>query len=67
MTGSGSYQERCPPFYQAIKAKYPELQLIITAPVKGLKPDVLDEHFYVRATDNFHDATHYDPPGTRFS
>jgi alpha-N-arabinofuranosidase len=59
---SGSYQERCPPFYQAIKAKYPELQLIVTAPVKGLKPDVLDEHFYVRATDNFHDATHYDPP-----
>ena len=59
---SGSYQERCPPFYQAIKAKYPDLQLIVTAPVKGLKPDVLDEHFYVRATDNFHDATHYDPP-----
>jgi alpha-N-arabinofuranosidase len=59
---SGSYQERCPPFYNAIKAKYPELQLIITAPVKGIKPDVLDEHFYVRATDNFHDATHYDPP-----
>ena len=59
---SGSYQERCPPFYQAIKAKYPELQLIVTAPVKGLKPDVLDEHFYVRATQNFHDATHYDPP-----
>jgi len=59
---SGSYEERCPPFYKAIKAKYPELQLIITAPVKGLKPDVLDEHFYVRATDNFHDATHYDPP-----
>jgi alpha-N-arabinofuranosidase len=58
---SGSYQERCPPFYKAIKAKYPELQLIITAPVQGLKPDVLDEHFYVRATDNFHDATHYDP------
>ncbi len=59
---SGSYQERCPPFYEAIKAKYPELQLIVTAPVKGLKPDVLDEHFYVRATGNFHDATHYDPP-----
>jgi alpha-N-arabinofuranosidase len=59
---SGSYQQRCPPFYQAIKAKYPELQLILTAPVKGLKPDVLDEHFYVRATQNFHDTTHYDPP-----
>ena len=59
---SGSYAERCPPFYKAIKARYPELQLIVTAPVKDIKPDVLDEHFYVRATQNFHDATHYDPP-----
>jgi alpha-L-arabinofuranosidase len=57
---SGSYQERCPPFYKAIKARYPNLQLIVTAPVKGLAPEVLDEHFYVRATQNFHDATHYD-------
>jgi alpha-N-arabinofuranosidase len=64
---SGSYEERCPPFYKAIKAKYPDLQLIVTAPVKGLKPDVLDEHFYVRATDNFHDATHYDPPAPNSS
>lgn len=61
---SGSYAERCPPFYKAIKAKYPELQLIVTAPVKDIKPDVLDEHFYVRATQNFHDATHYDPPAS---
>ena len=59
---SGSYPERFAPFYKAIREKYPELQLIATAPVKGIKPDVLDEHFYVRATDNFHDATHYDPP-----
>ena len=59
---SGSYEERYPPFYKAIKAKYPDLQLIATAPVKSEKIDVLDEHFYVRATDNFHDATHYDPP-----
>jgi alpha-N-arabinofuranosidase len=59
---SGSYQERYPPFYNAIKAKYPDLQLIATAPVKDAKMDVLDEHFYVKATQNFHDATHYDPP-----
>jgi alpha-N-arabinofuranosidase len=59
---SGSYAERYPPFYNAIKAKYPDLQLIATAPVKGTKMDVLDEHFYVHATQNFHDATHYDPP-----
>ena len=57
---SGSYEERYPPFYKAIKAKYPDLQLIATAPVKNEKMDVLDEHFYVHATQNFHDATHYD-------
>ena len=57
---SGSYEERYPPFYNAIKAKYPTLQLIATAPVKSARMDVLDEHFYVHATQNFHDATHYD-------
>ncbi len=57
---SGSYDGRYAQFYKAIKAKYPQLQLIATAPVKSTRPDVLDEHFYVRATTNFHDATHYD-------
>jgi alpha-N-arabinofuranosidase len=27
-----------------------------------VKPDVLDEHYYVRATQNFHTANHYDTP-----
>ena len=57
---SGSYEGRYEQFYKAIKAKYPQLQLIATAPLKNFKPDVLDEHFYVRATQNFHDTTHYD-------
>lgn len=57
---SGSYDERYAQFYKAIKAKYPDLQLIATAPIKGMRPDVLDEHYYVRATTFFHDATHYD-------
>ena len=57
---SGSYEGRYQQFYKAIKAKYPSLQLISTAPLKNFKPDVLDEHFYVRATQNFQDATHYD-------
>jgi alpha-N-arabinofuranosidase len=57
---SGSYDERYVQFYKAVKAKYPDLQLIATAPIKNMKPDVLDEHFYVRATQNFHDANHYD-------
>jgi alpha-N-arabinofuranosidase len=59
---SGSYDARYTQFYKAIKAKYPDLQLIATAPVSGVKPDVIDEHYYVRATQNFHDATHYDTP-----
>jgi alpha-N-arabinofuranosidase len=59
---SGSYAERFPPFFKAIRAKYPNLQLIATAPVKDIKPDVLDEHYYLRATQFFHDAGHYDPP-----
>ena len=59
---SGSYDGRYTQFYKAIKAKYPDLQLIATAPVKSVKPDVIDEHYYVRATQNFHDATHYDTP-----
>jgi len=59
---SNSYDGRYTQFYKAIKAKYPDLQLIATAPVKSVKPDVIDEHYYVRAAQNFHDATHYDPP-----
>jgi len=59
---SGSYDGRFTQFFKAIKAKYPELELIATAPVKSAKPDVLDEHYYVRATQNFHTATHYDTP-----
>ena len=57
---TNSYDARFTQFYKAIKAKYPDLQLIATAPVTSLKPDVIDEHYYVRATQNFHDASHYD-------
>ncbi len=57
---SGSYSDRYAQFYKAIKARYRDLQLIATAPVTGVTPDVLDDHYYLRATDFFHDATHYD-------
>lgn len=57
---SGSYDGRFAQFYKAIKAKYPDLQLIATAPVKSVKPDVLDEHFYKTAAEFFADAHHYD-------
>ena len=57
---SGSYEARYAQFYKAIRAKYPELQLIATTPLKQMQPDVQDDHYYLRATDFFHDATHYD-------
>jgi alpha-N-arabinofuranosidase len=57
---SGSYEGRYAQFYKAIKTKYPNLQLIATMPLKQMKPDVQDDHYYVRATQNFQDATHYD-------
>ena len=43
---SGSYDGRFAQFYDAIKAKYPQLQIIATTPVKSRTPDLIDEHFY---------------------
>jgi len=43
---TGSYDGRFAQFYDAIKAKYPQLQIIATAKVKGRTPDLLDEHYY---------------------
>ena len=57
---SGSYDGRFAQFYKAIKAKYQNLQIIATAPIKSVKPDVLDEHFYMSAENAFSDAAHYD-------
>ena len=57
---SGSYEGRYEQFYKAIKAKYPDLQIIATTPVKSVRPDVVDDHYYRRATEFFHDTSHYD-------
>jgi alpha-N-arabinofuranosidase len=57
---SNSYDGRYAQYYKAIKQRYPELQLIATAPVKSIKPDVLDEHFYMSAVESLNDASHYD-------
>ncbi len=43
---SGSYDGRFAQFYDAIKAKYPQLQLISTADVKSRTADLNDEHYY---------------------
>ena len=57
---SGSYDGRYAQYHKAIKARYPNLQLIATAPIKSIKPDVLDEHFYMSAEKSYSDAGHYD-------
>ncbi|GAC1424611.1 MAG: hypothetical protein NVSMB7_00650 [Chitinophagaceae bacterium] len=67
---SGSYERRYLQFYDAIKAKYPQLQIISTvggrdplgqrvkAPVRNL--EVIDEHYYRNAWEMEEDAAHYD-------
>ena len=57
---SGSYNDRFAQFYKAIKAKYPQLQLIATTPVTSVKPDVIDEHFYLSAQEFFASSHKYD-------
>ena len=57
---SGSYDGRFAAFYDAIKAKYPKLQIIATAATPSRKPDVLDEHYYRSADAMAGDWHHYD-------
>ena len=57
---SGSYDGRYAQFYHAIKQAYPDLQVIATAPVKSVTPDVLDEHYYMTAQEAYSMAHHYD-------
>ena len=55
-----TYDGRYAQFYQAIKARHPEIQVIATMPVKGMKPDVVDDHYYKREQGMFEEAKHYD-------
>ena len=57
---TGSYNGRFTQFYDAIKAKYPHLQLIATTPIKSRRPDLVDDHFYRSAAAMAADAHHYD-------
>jgi alpha-N-arabinofuranosidase len=43
---TGSYDRRFAQFYDAVKAKYPGLQVIATTKTKTREPDLIDEHFY---------------------
>lgn len=66
---SGSYSQRYQQFYDAIKAKYPQLELISTMTnqfnmfginMENDKVDIMDEHFYRSAIDMYRNAFQYD-------
>jgi hypothetical protein len=55
-----TYDGRFAQFYKAIKAKYPDLQVIATMPVIGVTPDIVDDHYYKREQGMFEESKHYD-------
>jgi alpha-N-arabinofuranosidase len=57
---SKSYDSRFAQFYDAIKAKYPQIQLIATMKVTSRKPDLIDDHYYRSAAEMQRDVHHYD-------
>jgi alpha-N-arabinofuranosidase len=57
---SSQYDGRFTQFYDAIKAKYPNLQVIATAPVTSRTPDLIDEHYYRSQEDMEANAFQYD-------
>lgn len=57
---SGSYDQRFTQFYDALKAKYPQLQLIATANVKTRTPDLYDDHLYASPEEVARRSTDYD-------
>src|SRR5215510_402504 len=64
--GTASYDGRFTMFYDAIKAKYPNLQIISTMRsqdrnfVHSRKPDFLDDHFYMTIPQALRQAHLYD-------
>jgi alpha-L-arabinofuranosidase len=65
---SGSYDGRYAQFFDAIKAKYPQLKCISTVGteqpeskrVHSRQPDMLDEHYYRSAKTFLNDSAHFD-------
>jgi alpha-N-arabinofuranosidase len=72
---SGTYGARFAQFYNAIKKQYPQLQIVASAPVTSVRPDIIDDndheagrHFYRTAQqffDDVHRYDHYDRTGPK--
>ena len=56
--GGGTYDGRFTQFFDAIKAKYPQLQVIATTKVTTRTPDLLDEHYYRNSEDEMASHAH---------
>ncbi|MFP4975501.1 alpha-L-arabinofuranosidase C-terminal domain-containing protein [Paenibacillus sp. CN-4] len=54
------YKQRYGLFYQAIKAKYPEMNLIANMEVDGEPVELVDEHYYESAEWFMNNASRYD-------
>jgi alpha-N-arabinofuranosidase len=59
----GGYERRFAQVFDAIKAKYPQLKVIATAPITTRPADVIDEHYYRRSEDEM--AAHANDYDTR--
>jgi alpha-N-arabinofuranosidase len=57
---SKTYDARFAQFFDAIKKKYPKLQIIGSTSVKSRVPDVLDDHYYRLQSEFYTDTHHYD-------
>jgi alpha-L-arabinofuranosidase len=61
---SGSYPARFEQFTLALRKKYPQYKIIITAPIKiantAAQPDLVDDHYYKSPAEMFDLVHHYD-------
>ena len=55
-----AYEERYARFYDAIKARFPQIQIIANSPVRSRPMDVLDEHYYSSPEWFISQANRYD-------
>jgi alpha-L-arabinofuranosidase len=58
--GGPAYEERYALFYDAMKAKHPEIHLVANCLVRSRPMEIVDEHYYSSPEFFQQNATHYD-------